>query len=115
MLGQVIENRANIYFDFNEPVITNTAINTFVAPNGIEELSNGRFSIYPNPAENVLHVQSENGNSTYNIYDISGKVYSSINSTSSNSSLDISSLSSGIYFIQCISGNEVGMIKFIKK
>ena len=115
MLGQVIENRANIYFDFNEPVITNTAINTFVAPNGIEELSNGRFSIYPNPAENVLHVQSENGNSTYTIYDISGKVYSSINSTSSNSSLDISSLSSGIYFIQCISGNEVGMIKFIKK
>jgi uncharacterized repeat protein (TIGR01451 family) len=115
MLGQVIENRANIYFDFNEPVITNTAINTFVAPNSIEELSNGIFSIYPNPAENVLYVQSENGNSTYTIYDVSGKVYSSTNSISSNSSLDISSLSSGIYFIQCISGEEVSTIKFIKR
>jgi uncharacterized repeat protein (TIGR01451 family) len=115
MLGQVIENRANIYFDFNEPVITNTAMNTFVAPNGIEELSNGIFSIFPNPAENVLYVQSENENSTYTIYDVSGKVSSTTNTSSSNSSLDISSLSSGIYFIQCISGNEVGMIKFIKR
>jgi len=115
MLGQVIENRANIYFDFNEPVITNTAINTFVAPNGVEELSNGIFSIYPNPAENVLYVQSEYGISSYTIYDVSGKVFSTTNTTSSNSSLDISSLSSGIYFIQCISGNEVSMIKFIKR
>jgi hypothetical protein len=115
MLGQVIENRANIYFDFNEPVITNTAINTFVAPNGIEELSNGIFSIYPNPAENVLYVQSENGNSTYTIYDVTGKVNYTHNSTTTNSSLDISSLSSGIYFIQCISGEEVSTIKFIKR
>jgi len=115
VIGQVIENRANIYFDFNEPVITNTAINTFVAPNSVEELSNGIFSIYPNPAENVLYVQSENGNASYTIYDVSGKVFSTTNTTSSNSSLDIISLSSGIYFIQCISGEEVSTIKFIKR
>lgn len=115
VIGQVIENRANIYFDFNEPVITNTAINTFVAPNGIEELSNGIFSIYPNPAENLLYVQSENGNANYIIYDVTGKVTFTQISTSSNSSLDISSLSSGIYFIKCISGEEVSTIKFIKR
>jgi hypothetical protein len=111
----VIENRANIYFDFNEPVITNTAINTFVAPNGVEELSNGTFSIYPNPAENVLYVQSENGNSFYTIYDITGKVNFIHQSTNANSTLDISTLSSGVYFIQCISGEEVSTIKFIKR
>jgi hypothetical protein len=114
-IGQVIENRANIYFDFNEPVITNTAINTFVAPNGVEELSNGTFSIYPNPAENVLYVQSENGNSFYTIYDITGKVNFIHQSTNANSTLDISTLSSGVYFIQCISGEEVSTIKFIKR
>jgi hypothetical protein len=114
-IGQVIENRANIYFDFNEPVITNTAINTFVAPNGVEELSNGTFSIYPNPAENVLYVQSENGNANYTIYDITGKVNFTHQSTNANSTLDISTLSSGVYFIQCISGEEVSTIKFIKR
>jgi len=116
VIGQVIENRANIYFDFNEPVITNTAINTFVAPNGLDEMyKNGNFSIYPNPAENILYVQSENGNASFTIYDVTGKVNLSQNSSSTNSSLDISSLSSGVYFIQCISGEEVSTIKFIKR
>lgn len=116
VIGQVIENRANIYFDFNEPVITNTAINTFVAPNSVNEFSkDGNFTLYPNPAENTICVQSEKGNAFYTIYDITGKEYFSWNATSTNSTLNIGSLSSGVYFIKCISGEDVSMIKFIKR
>lgn len=51
-VGDVIENTAGIYFDYNEPIITNTTVNTYVDPpvgNGVRELSSVDVLIYPNP------------------------------------------------------------------
>lgn len=56
-LGTAVENRAAIYFDFNEPVITNTVSRTIADP--LPECpivstrilaSDLQFSIFPNPA-----------------------------------------------------------------
>lgn len=56
-VGEVVENTAAIYFDFNEPVITNTTghvvnIGTYIG-NGTIPL---RVQIHPNPANDVLFV-----------------------------------------------------------
>jgi len=49
-LGTTISNKANIYFDFNPPVITNTVINTITNSVGINEVSGiTDISIFPNP------------------------------------------------------------------
>ncbi len=58
-VGTVIENEANIYFDINAPVITNTAFNTigedFIIIS-IDELTEDAINItaYPNPATNQV-------------------------------------------------------------
>lgn len=115
VIGQVINNTADIYFDFNEPVITNTTVNTYVAPNGIDEISVSGLMIYPNPANEVLYIQNLNGGSQYVVMDISGKVVLNQNSVSMNSSIDISNLTPGVYILQSISTGSIQNVKFIKR
>lgn len=60
--GDVIENTAAIYFDFNDPVITNTtahevAVGTIVR----EEAPSVPVRVHPNPANDVLYVHLPDG------------------------------------------------------
>ncbi|MBK7971093.1 MAG: hypothetical protein IPK08_20425 [Bacteroidetes bacterium] len=43
-------NNAAIYFDFNDPILTNTATTQIVLPTSIQEIiSSGNLLFYPNP------------------------------------------------------------------
>lgn len=102
-VGEVIENTAYIYFDFNEPVITNTAINTYVVPTGIEEISNGVISIYPNPFSDattfVINSERSNEVFTFELYDVLGKkVMDQANISSKQFQILRNGLESGVYF-----------------
>ncbi|MCB0477984.1 MAG: T9SS type A sorting domain-containing protein [Crocinitomicaceae bacterium] len=56
-VGNVIENTAGIYFDYNEPVITNTTSSPIVQDvTGINELKLEDLSVYPNPANGEFKV-----------------------------------------------------------
>jgi uncharacterized repeat protein (TIGR01451 family) len=112
--GTQWKNSAAIYFDFNEPVITNTTVNTLYDPLGVPEApgSNGNFKIYPNPANNTLYVrlEAERANSMTNlrIVDISGKLMMaktvSLNAGTQTIELGVETLSPGVYFVN-ITGN----------
>jgi hypothetical protein len=54
--GDSITNFAAIYFDFNEPVITNTAKTIIILPTGIASATptQGKLHVFPNPAEKQL-------------------------------------------------------------
>jgi PKD repeat protein len=71
--GDLISNQAEIYFDFNEPIITNTAINTFDESVGVFEADDeSPWSSFPNPCSSdeicfpefsgVLIIYSSQGN-----------------------------------------------------
>lgn len=58
-LGTVLENRAAIYFDFNEPVITNTVVHTLHIPVFDIEVPPTLAEaiwVYPNPTTGTLHI-----------------------------------------------------------
>ena len=71
-----ITNTANIYFDYNSPIITNTTINTLsdqtIAINNPE--TEPQFAIFPNPVNDVMSVTSTLHLSNINctIYNIMG-------------------------------------------
>ncbi len=82
--GTVLENSAGIYFDFNDPIITNTSqhtinyfIDNFITTSIFEEhlTTDNEFassvSIYPNPASNYVSVDL-------------GKIYQGVNLTLRN-------------------------------
>ncbi|MBK9320620.1 MAG: hypothetical protein IPM91_18720 [Bacteroidetes bacterium] len=57
--GDSITNFAAIYFDFNEPVITNTAKTIIILPTGIASTTPARskLHVFPNPTENIKHLR----------------------------------------------------------
>lgn len=112
-----VENTAYIYFDFNQPIITNTKINTFS-----ERLSNTNFSnlkdqvfVYPNPVIDELNVFTEfSDEMTVYLYDISGKLLFVTNEVSQSVKINVSRLTPGMYFIRVKHQNGFYSKKFIK-
>jgi hypothetical protein len=78
-------------------------------PAGINELSEGKTNIYPNPASNKLHIITSNPSvSEYRVYDMLGSVVKAEN-FSSEATVDVSGLNNGLYIIQ-FSSSEGKMI-----
>jgi uncharacterized repeat protein (TIGR01451 family) len=120
--GQVVENKAYIYFDFNAPVITNTAVNTYNLAAAIEQQvsDNGKVSVYPNPFsdETTFLIRSEKVNETYTleITDVLGKSVNKFRTNEKQFTVNRSGLQNGMYFYT-ITNNAglVGMGKVIIK
>ncbi len=103
--GDSITNFAAIYFDFNEPVITNTAKTIIVLPTGLASASpaRGKLHVFPNPTENTLNISGihlENGKAQLRLTDIYGKLILEKTITSITTTLETNNFSSGIYLIQ---------------
>ena len=103
-LGTVIENNAAIYFDLNEPVITNTTVNTLALIESVNEIAPiGSLRIYPNPACDVIYISGMElalSNAKVHVFDLLGKLVINSNLTDEKL-LNVSSLPSGIYTIEC--------------
>lgn len=102
-IGTVIKNTANIYFDFNAPIVTNTTETTIELriPDAIAEVRKPTVSIYPNPASTQLVVSASNGlqGGTIALYDLSGKLMALETATNQTHTINSSNLPSGIYIV----------------
>lgn len=99
--GTVIKNTAYIYFDFNTAVVTNTTYDIIVVNDlGMAEEQLFKVHVYPNPAEVVIHIESEVLVETIEITDVNGHYINRYFSNSQITTLDLSYLTSGIYFIK---------------
>jgi uncharacterized repeat protein (TIGR01451 family) len=95
-----IENFADIYFDYNAPIRTNTALNTIVRNVGVaENEQEPELKLYPNPSRNAVTIETAFATANYQLVDITGKTLLQGTVPSPKFTLDISSLSSGVYFI----------------
>ena len=72
------------------------------------------FSIYPNPATDMLNISTKNSIQSADIFNILGKRVKSLIPNNSGS-FNIAGLSSGVYLVKFISNNKVGTAKFIKQ
>jgi len=77
--GTKIENTAAIYFDFNEPIITNTTVNTLLQPTNVKDqtASDLPLQISPNPGSDLSILQFSLEKSTevdLALYDTRGRL-----------------------------------------
>lgn len=124
-LGTQIRNTAAIYFDYNEPIITNTTLNTLFAPVSIHEMKGGAYnvSLYPNPANNyfTLSVSSPKASgAVLSVFDVSGRQVSAktVELLAGENQLGetTAQLQSGIYFVKLESADlKVGKKLIIAK
>lgn len=109
-VGDIIPNTANIYFDFNPAIVTNTFNSEFVAALAVETFAENNVQMYPNPASNQVTISLSNTAeilSSIRITDVLGKQIIAINKIDQVSkNIDVSSLKNGVYFIEIETQNK---------
>jgi hypothetical protein len=81
---------------------------------GIDEKFRKNIKFYPNPVSTRLTVTSLYKLDTYKIYDVLGKTVAQGVATGNITDIDMSSLQSGIYFVNAISGDLQSTFKVTK-
>lgn len=112
-LGDQVSAKADIYFDFNAPVITNTVTTTFVDYSNVTDVNNSFISLYPNPVSDVIYIKSDYQVNSIKIYNQLGEL---ITKKTNDNQLNIALLKSGIYFckVSDVEGN-TSVFKVVKK
>ncbi|MEM7085597.1 MAG: T9SS type A sorting domain-containing protein [Bacteroidota bacterium] len=109
-----ITNEANIFFDFNAPILTNTVSTQVVEILGVDEvMANDGVNLYPNPVSDKLQIQVAEG-----IIFEKATVYSILGEElffTSEENIDCTPLSSGIYFVQVTTNRGSVTKKVVKR
>jgi hypothetical protein len=75
------------------------------------------FSVYPNPTQDEITIQSEDfaPNSVVTILDLQGRQVQSTTLNTSRSIINVSNLPQGVYFIRIEDSNRIGVQEMVKK
>jgi len=108
--GTQMKNRADIYFDYNTAILTNTTVNTIsLNPLGIADRvhNDGWISVFPNPANAEINVviQTDAHSSVLKLIDILGNCVYQHTLNGNSYKIDVSGFARGIYFIEAAEQN----------
>lgn len=92
-----IKNRADIYFDFNPAVLTNTTLNYFLTAVSVSENSKNSFRIYPNPNTGKVNIEGFNIIEEISVFDLMGR--SILNSNPNSIRTSFENLDAGCYLV----------------
>ena len=118
--GIRIYNTAYIFFDYNEPVVTNTTVNTFTTPKvGLNTVLPGvAFNIFPNPGSGLFSVVCnrllEEG-ALVDIYDLYGNLVYTQAMKGRILEMNLGGLNNGFYICRLSSGRSVLYQTLIKQ
>jgi hypothetical protein len=83
---------------------------------GIDELTTLVGRVYPNPATEALTVElTGTSANTIEVMDVTGRVVLFLPEVTGNASVDVSSLSSGVYYVRVKSENATDIVKIVKQ
>jgi uncharacterized repeat protein (TIGR01451 family) len=114
-----IINDADIYFDFNDPITTNTTIHRifegFVSVTSLEEMSKqvSGIKVYPNPSNGQMTILIEESivNNIYNFFDQQGRIVKTGFLNGIKNTID-SDLKNGMYYLMI--GENVVKVQIIE-
>lgn len=117
MLGDIVSNRAGIYFDYNEPVITNLSQAEVVLPTSVSEITNNKaLSVIPNPANGLTLIRLESnqdGNATARLFNEHGEILTEFELPKEGAYLSVSNYPPGVYFIKVKKENALIVAKLV--
>jgi len=105
-VGDIIPNSADIYFDFNPAIVTNTFESEFVERAlAIKPVVANSFVLYPNPAKNLVNITASANSDTIaavKIYDLTGKTIYTTKANTASLTIDSAAFASGTYFVEIV-------------
>ncbi|QEE50632.1 T9SS type A sorting domain-containing protein [Flavobacterium alkalisoli] len=114
--GDSVVQKANIFFDYNWPIMTNEAVTMFDVLAGIDDFEMDSFiKVYPNPAEDFVNIASVDNISSIEVYDSNGRLLQIALVNDTNTVLELSTKIQGIYYLKIITDRGTKFEKIIKK
>ena len=114
-IGDIIPNFANIYFDFNPAIVTNTCTTEFVSALANNNFAFSNLKYFPNPVKNSVSITNDFTIDSVEITSILGQTILTKNVNNSLTEIDLSSLSNGIYFVKVKSESLEKVVKIVKE
>ena len=115
LIGDHVNNRADIFFDYNAPIATNDATTTFALLSNGQFIKDNSIRVYPNPAKNNITIVADHVLQSIQLYDIQGRLLETTLNSATTTTLDISKRANGIYFIKASSTKGSTVEKIVKE
>lgn len=113
-IGSEIKNTAYIYFDWNDPVVTNTTYNINNTL-GIDEWSNENISVYPNPTKNFVTVKCNETINRIQLVTLTGQVVLDQENDADLAAISTNGLEAGIYLVRIYSASGITTTQLVKQ
>jgi uncharacterized repeat protein (TIGR01451 family) len=111
LVGEVIENTADIFFDFNPPVITNTVSHVVELSTDVTTSTGPCIRLWPNPASTSITITSASAVVPM-VLDLSGRVlHLPFERHNGGVTIDVRDLPNGIYAVRTAEGTA----RFVKR
>lgn len=117
LLGESVTNIANIYFDFNEPVITEPCLLTVEVPTGLAASDRGSaIHVHPVPTAQFLRITLPQGRFQGEVLALDGRVVRSLGAVQDEMAIDVSALAAGHYALRVTAATGiVSLARFVKE
>lgn len=113
--GTTVTNNASIYFDYNLPILTNTASTTFQSLKNVQFTIDNSIVVSPNPTNGFLFVVSDAIVKSIQLFDVHGRLLETKLMDDTSEIIDLSEKSKGIYFLKITSELGSKVEKIVKK
>lgn len=116
-IGDYVEKRANIYFDYNFPIETNEAETLFEALSVENPVLDNILSIYPNPTNDIVNITIKDNSilKTIELYDVQGRLLQTQLVNDISSEVSLAERAKGMYFIKINTDKGSKVEKLIKE
>jgi hypothetical protein len=117
LVGDEVNKKANIYFDYNFPIETNEAKTLFQALSLVNPVLDNLISIYPNPVKDVVNITIKDNSTikTIELYDVQGRLIQTQLVNDISSELNLAERANGLYFIKINTDKGSKVEKLVKE
>jgi hypothetical protein len=115
LVGDEVNKKANIYFDYNFPILTNDAETVFQSLNNPDFQNDASISVYPNPTNGIVTVNCNNSIKSIQLYDVQGRLLQTNLVNENETTIDVSTKSKGVYFLKILSDKGMKVEKIVRE
>ncbi len=99
--GDSVQSKADIYFDYNYPIITNDAVTVFEASMSVDDNPKAiELKFYPNPTTDYFNITSKSMIQSAELYDVSGRLIRTNLINDFETQQNVTNLTNGVYILK---------------